>query len=475
MDTTAQRVARNTLWLLSQAVLGRLLSFILIIYLARKLGDLNFGKFCFASAFVQIFLIIADLGISILTKREVARDRGQVAGYFRNGCFIKVMLSLFAFALMIIFAQILKCPADTRTVIYLIGLCGLVESLGHFCGAIFNAFEQMKYPFLAETVEKIFRVLLCFLFLSLGYGLMAIALLYLLSGVFYMGLNLVLLFRKIVPWGFRLEPAFAWRLFRASLPLALSGLLLMLYHYIDAVMLGMMKGELVVGWYSVAYQMYLVLGIMASVFLSAAFPVMSRLFKTSADSLSKVYAKCFKYLLVIGVPLSLSGVILGKRIVLLFYGDGYLNAVLPFQLIVAVIAFSYINSLLGHFLTAVDRVHNLNKLFTISVFTNVGLNLVLIPEYSYAGAAIATMASEILFCVFCLIYVRRYCFYHIPWNLILKACAASGIMGIFIRLFLDINLAVLISSGMAIYFVCLRFLGYFNREDKLLFREVMRI
>ena len=473
METTAKRVAKNTLWLFSQAIAGRLFSFILIIYLARKLGDLNFGKFSFANAFVQIFIIIADLGVSFLIIREVARDRENVDKYFSNGFFIKVILSLLTFGIIFTLANILKCPSDTKIVIYLIGLCNILESLGNLFGSIFNAFEKMEYLFLTEIAEKVFLILPCLFFLSIGYGLMMVAFLYFLSGVFYLVLNIVLLSKNIGRISFKVNVKFALELLRRSLPFALGGLLLMFYYYIDAVMLGKMKGEQVVGWYSAAYQLCIALGIISSVFLTAVFPVMSRLFKTSMDFLRNVYEKCFKYLLAFGVPISIGGVILARRIVFLFYGKSYFNSILPFQLIISVTAFSYINSLFGYFLTSVDRVNDKNKIFAISTFTNVGLNFVLIPKYSYVGAGIATILSEILFCIFCMSYISHHFFYYLSLELILKSLFASVIMAIFMKLAININLALLILLSILFYFILLWFFGYFDKEDKLLFREVI--
>lgn len=475
MDSTAKRVARNTLWLFSQAVAGRLIAFILIIYLARMLGDLDFGKFSFAAAFVQILIFLADLGVSFLILKDVARDRENAGKYFSNVFFIKIILSILTCGIMAALASILNFPADTKMIIYLLGLCSLLESMGNLCGSIFQACERMKYMFLTEIIEKVFRVLVCIIFLSMGYGLITVAFLYFLSGGLYLVLNFILLIRHMGKLNFAPDIGFCLDLFRRSLPFALSGLLLMFYYYIGTVMLGKMKGEQFVGWYSASFQLYLALGIMASVFLSAVFPVMARKFQTSADSLRKVYTKCFKYLLALGVPMAVGGVILGEKIIYLFYGNAYHNSVLPFRLIVAITAFSYINSLGGYFLTSVERINDRNKIFAISTLTNAALNLVLIPDYGCVGSAIAIMVSEVLFCVFCMIYIGRYCCHHVPWNLILKTLPASVMMGIFLFLFPDINLALLISGGITIYFIFLWLFGYFNKEDKLLFREVIRL
>jgi len=474
MEISEKRIVKNIFYLFVQAIGGRALSFILIIYLARKLGDLSFGKFSFANAFVQIFILFADLGVSSLIIREVAGDRENVNRYFSNGFFIKLILSFFTFGMISVSANIMKCPSDTKVVIYLIGLCNIVESLANLFGSIFAGFEKMEYLFLTEIAEKIFLVSFCSLFLYLGYGLMTVALLYFFSSIFYFFLNIILLFKNIEKLSFKIDLKFANKLFRRSLPFALGGLLVMFYYYIDSVMLGKMKGEQVVGWYSASYQLCLVFGVISSVFLNAIFPVISRAFKTSKGSLYNIYKKSFKYLFTIGIPISVIGVIMGEKIVFLFYGKNYFNSVLPFQLIISVIGFSYLNSFFGYFLTAVDKVNEKNIIFGISTFTNVVFNFLLIPKYSYIGAGIATIISELLFWILCMIYVGRNFFHYFPVILVFKSLISSVIMGIFIKLFNQLNLFLLIFISIFIYFLFLFLFKYFDQDDKIIFRKIIQ-
>lgn len=68
-----QRIVKNMGVTGATQVLTALISFVLLIYLARFLGEANFGKYNFAFSFTSLFAIFADLGINQLLVREIAR------------------------------------------------------------------------------------------------------------------------------------------------------------------------------------------------------------------------------------------------------------------------------------------------------------------------------------------------------------------------------------------------------------------
>ena len=75
---TVQRIAKNTGVLLASQIVSYVLGFFFIMYTARYLGAEGFGTLSFALAFTGIFGVFADLGLSTLTVREVARDKSLV-------------------------------------------------------------------------------------------------------------------------------------------------------------------------------------------------------------------------------------------------------------------------------------------------------------------------------------------------------------------------------------------------------------
>ena len=80
-------ILKNSLSLFSSLMVTRLIGFGVVIALSRYLGVERFGQYSFALAFAALFSIVADLGISQLVIREVAKDKSQSQIQERNFIF----------------------------------------------------------------------------------------------------------------------------------------------------------------------------------------------------------------------------------------------------------------------------------------------------------------------------------------------------------------------------------------------------
>jgi len=65
-------------------IISKIRLFILMIYAARLLGVVSFGKFTFALAFSMLTIILSDLGINTLLIREISRKKDLANKYFIN-------------------------------------------------------------------------------------------------------------------------------------------------------------------------------------------------------------------------------------------------------------------------------------------------------------------------------------------------------------------------------------------------------
>jgi len=180
---TIQRIAKNTAALFAAQFVVSILGLILSLFIARSLGDVIFGKFSFALAFVAIFTVFSDFGYNTLLIREVAKDKSQASKYLNNVLCIRALLSLVIFALIVITINVIGFPADTKNVIYLLGIYILITSFSAVFKVTFRAFEKMEYEAGITIFTNIIRVSLGLLVLFLGYGLIELALVFLFSGV----------------------------------------------------------------------------------------------------------------------------------------------------------------------------------------------------------------------------------------------------------------------------------------------------
>jgi O-antigen/teichoic acid export membrane protein len=468
------RIIGNTFWLLLQRAGGRILTLLLMIYLARRLGSLGFGKLSFAISFTSLFLILSDLGITTLTVREVARNREKGPEYVGNTATLKLFLSIFAFLVIFISVSFINVPFDTRFVIYLIGACIIFENMGVFFGAVFQAYEEMKYIMICEIIEKVFLLSLAFVLLRLGYGLISVGLLYLFSGVLYCLLNMGFVYRKFLKPRYHIDWQFWSKSLKQALPLAIVTLISMIYYHIDIVMLGKMKGEEVAGWYGVSYHLFFALATIPGAFLAAMFPVLSRLFKESGELLKKAFQKSFKVLIGAGIPASVGSFLLAEKIILFLFGPQYEHSIAALRILSFLIVFSYLNGLAGYFLISTNRQALTAKIMAATAGINIFLNIILIPRYSYIGAAYATVVSEILFLILFFLSVRRE-IPSIPLIEIVKSVISSAIMGLIIIILIqnDFNLLLIIAIGVITYSFFIWITGFIAKEEKSRLKNIL--
>lgn len=70
-----QTILKNTFWLAVASGVSKFLKLILFIYVARILGATEYGKFTFALAFVTLFVVFSDFGLSSIVTRELSREK----------------------------------------------------------------------------------------------------------------------------------------------------------------------------------------------------------------------------------------------------------------------------------------------------------------------------------------------------------------------------------------------------------------
>lgn len=97
-----QRIVKNIGVIGIAQIFIAFMSFIFMIYLARFLGEADFGKYNFAFSLTTLLVIFTDLGVNQLLVREIARQKELSSSYINNAIFLKIPLSIFTFILIVI-------------------------------------------------------------------------------------------------------------------------------------------------------------------------------------------------------------------------------------------------------------------------------------------------------------------------------------------------------------------------------------
>ena len=303
---TVQRIAKNTAVLFAANIVSKVLSFFYIMYTARYLGAEGFGILSFALAFTGIFSVFTTLGLGQLTIREVARDKSLAPKYLANISIIKFFLVSITFGLIAIVINLLGYPDQTIKVVYLITLSIIFSAFTGMFYSIFQAFEKMEYQSLGQILNSVLMLCGGLFAIKYGFSVIGFASLYFIASIIVLGYSFTILRWRFSNPNFNWSPQkieIDWSFWKSTikeaLPFGLTGVFIMIYYWIDSVMLSLIKGNLEVGWYNVAYRLNLIPLIIPGIFNSVIFPVMARYFITSKAHLNQVYQRYFKYMVIL--------------------------------------------------------------------------------------------------------------------------------------------------------------------------------
>lgn len=471
---TARIIYKNALYLGAAEVVSKTLQFVVMLYAARLLSQEHFGKFSFALSLSLIAIVLADLGINTLLIREISRNRAMAGKYFVNAFFIKVALSIVTYFVIVAALNILGYPQDTRKIVYIIWLFTILSTFTELFYSIFRAFEMMHYDAFLKILRMALLAFAGLYVLFKGYGVFLFCAMFVLVEIIVVLIaSLMALSRFIKLRAVKIDFSFMASIFRKALPFGLAFVFGSIYFYIGSVMLSKIRGDVEVAIYSAAYNFALAVLFIPTVYTNAIYPVLSRYYKESKSGLRTLYEKSFKYLYIIGLPISVGLYLLAGKIMLFFYGEAYSSSVIALQIISWYLFLKFINFLLGITLSSIDKQNKRMLGQSLAAGFNVLLNLLLIPKIGYIGAAWSTFITEILLFIIYYWSVSKSWYFYNFCGILAKPAIAAAAMFLFIK-FSGFGLILTIAASAAVYFGVIFVLKTMDKEDCSIIKKVLK-
>lgn len=467
--TAIQRLAKNTTLLFISQMISYILGFFITMYTAQYLGTAGFGVLSTALNLAYIFAVFTDLGLSTVITREVSRDKSLQNKYFTNTTILRIGLAILTFILIVLFVNIVNLvhhqyPPETVWVIYIVGVSIIFNGLSGTFTAIFQALQKMEYQSISLILNSVLMFIGTIVAIYFSKNIFFFAMLYVVANLAcFIFIIAVYIWKHSIPkWDF--DTDFIKITLIAALPLTVVSIFTLIAFRVDTILLSLFKSSVDVGIYSASYRLLEVFLFIPAVFMMSIFPIFSQFFITSKDSLKFTYQKSFKYLTILSLPIAVGITLLANPIILLIYKSSYLPSVLVLQILIWTIPITFINYIFGSILPAMNRQTTLLKITFVSMIFNIVLNILVIPTYSYVGAAIATVLTEALVISMCLFVLSKSFTSVKLQDVLFKPAIASAVMGLFILL-VKTNLFLVIIMSIIVYFTVLIVIKTFNEED----------
>jgi len=453
------------------------LGFISVSLTARYLGAELFGTLSLALAFTGIFGIFSDLGLNTLTVREVARDKSLVSKYVGNVAVMRVIFATVTFGIIALIAVLLGYPLQTIYVICIVALSVVFTSLVNMYNSIFQAFEKMQYHAIGIILYSALFLSGVAIAVKLGLDVLVFASLYVLAGAIVLIYSWAVFQSKFSSVHLEIDRAFWRSTIQMALPFALTNIFVTVYYWIDSILLSVMKGMEVVGWYNAAYRLMSVLMIFPVVVNLAILPAMSRFYVEAKASLLLTRDIVFRYMVLISVPMGIAVTFLADDIISFIFGAGFTNSIIALEILVWSSVFIFIGSPIARFLESSNRQLTITKIAIICVVVNVALNLILIPLFGLVAASVVTVATEavsflLLFYVSKVVTMKRLA-HSVPAAG--KIAVASALMAVTFLSFHSFNHVLVTLAAICIYIVACYATGLIGKADISLFTQFLRL
>lgn len=468
-----KRIFNNMSWLFISQIIASVCGFIWTILLTRYLGVNDYGIMGFAISLTSILAVLLDLGVGIYIVRIIATDYNSAPKYLGNIIPLKALFSFGTFFLTLILLILMKTNELTITVTLLFCIESIIVSYKGLLNGTFQAVEEGKYQGIGNTISNVLLLIFIIISIHTGLGLIEIALSYIIANLISLVYEYYALEKNVTKPQFEFDTELCKKITWLSLPFALTGLLSMIYYSIDVIMLSKLIGNYATGIYNATYKLVSFLGLFYSIYTAVIFPVMNKFFKNDKKLLIISYEKSIKYLMLIMIPLAVATMLYSLDIIRLIYGHEYDAASSVLSLLIWTVCLLFISGAGSTLLNASHKEVTVTKIYAIAAVFNVILNLVMIPSFSYNGAAVTTVLSDIL-----IVSVQSYVIYKLGIRInkklyydLGKIIIGSLVLGI-VLYFLHLNMWVALPVGIIIYLFTIIILKFFDEDDKYVIREI---
>lgn len=475
-------VLRGFLSILGAKVAALFLGLLITPILVRLLGSSQYGDYAFVLSMLGITMILANAGIFDGTRKYIAEDRDQpywVEHVF--GFYIRVAVGL-AVLIALLYVAVAWVGLPDRLfgegfAVYFYLLAGMIVSQQAYSvargGLMGLGLEDRSEPLsiLKKVLFGVFGLALA----ALGYGVAGVLMGHIISSAIVAALAFAMLLRRLdfgaafgrVPPEFPKDELLSFN----SLSVVLILLTASLYH-VDILLLRPMAGSQETGYYRaalvIAEFLWFVPNALQMVLLHSTSELWS---KDKTERISTLVSRLTRYNLALVLLLAIGLAALADDFVPLYFGAEFDASVLPLLLLLP----GALGFALARPIFAVGQGKGELGILILATgaaaVMNLCLNLLLIPRYGMAGAAVATSLSYGSMVVFHVMAARRIGFdpiadVRIPRLVPVAVITAAVVFGVSFAIDSSVlSLLVVPPVGFVVYTTLLLWFGVVTGEE----------
>jgi O-antigen/teichoic acid export membrane protein len=402
-------VMKNTSILAGYAVFETVVVFLFQVMIARYLGPESFGRLGWALTYALLTSVWSDPGISIAMTKLVATSHGdKQLDYVANGVTVRAVLTSVVFLLALIPCAFVPYMRQNAGLIVLILIAEHMRNMAlYFCG-VFRGHQQNKFEALSLGTERLGALLLAWPLLFLGFGIRAIAWVYVAARAASL---LVALTSNVRAFGWRplgIDRTLLRRIFIETMPLAVLIICERTNMYLPPLLVKAFSNEHALGIFNAAFKSVYPAVLMCTAVAGSLYAPMAARFHADPAESARLYRAGLRGLMHLLLPAAVITLLMAPQVTMVLYGPEYAESSRLLQFLTfyyIAIIFIALNHL---FMPAINRQRVVGAVSLISVAVNAGLAVLFISRWGAAGAALSLAAAQVVIACVYVAMARRF-------------------------------------------------------------------
>lgn len=469
VQSSTKKIARSAISQMVGKIIGIFISLATVAALFRYLGVEGVGKYTTVFAFVAFFALFADFGLQWTLIRELSinKDKDKV---FKNVFTFRLILAVLVHLLAFGFVWFFNYPYDVKLGVGIITVAWFFLTMNSTLVGVFLNNYRMDVAVSAEVIGRVLTLAIIYLLIRAEASFYVIMASYIGGNALNFFIDLFAV-SKYVQVGFAFDRQYIRRVITQALPIGITMVFGFIYYKVDSLMLSSMKGMVDVGIYGTPYKLLEVLQYVPTMLLGAAFPLITRYAVAKDERLNSAFQKQFDVLTLMAVPIVLGSFILANPVIAFIAGSrgaefttastvnvmGWsATSVTCLRILIFSVGINFFTALYNYLVVSIGRQKSLVYPTIGFAILNVILNLALIPRFSYLGASVATLLTEIVVMLVTYYVSRKYMKIPIHFGNFLRILLCGAIMAIaaYMMFIAQMNILIIAVGCFAIYGGC---------------------
>lgn len=410
-------------WSFASLAISALVHFILRVFLARYLGADDLGLYSLSFAAYSFGLVLSGFGIgSGLTKyaAQYKNDSSRLNSLLSSGCAVSLasgcLMGIILYLLSPVIANRFFHIPEMTNLLRIVALAFPFIAMQKASLCFLNGLRQMRAFAIINIAQNALVIVLTAVLVVLGHGVGG-AIVALVVPVALMSVISLYPIR-----GFISKPNLAQHgtaikaLMVFGLYVVLANVITTVQGQIDTVILGYRMTESDVGYYTSALIVAQGMSLPSGAIQMITGPSIAGYWGNGdVQSIESMVKRVMKLTAVFMIPLVFPVAFFANELSAVIFGEGFTSAGLPLQILIVGTVFGSVQASVGSVLSSTSFVSVLFKLGGLTLICSIVMNLLLIPRFGIAGAAIANSATTVAAVLLSLYITQRLIRIKLPW------------------------------------------------------------